>query len=272
MKITEYPSITTLTEDNIFVVDGNDGTKKMLAKDAIFAMFDLISPEIHRNVFRGKNLGTSLTTNQKAAIQNGTFKDLWLGDYWTIGGVNWRIVDIDYWYGTGSPVLNSHHLVIMPDMSLYSHAMNDTSTTNGGYVGSKMYITGLEQAKTSIRSAFSSALLTRREYLVNSVENGYPLAGAWTDSTVELPNEPMIYGSYIYTPSGDGTKDVKRYTSSKTQLALFSISPHFITDSSGYWLRDIASATHFARVDNFGGATSTGAANSFGVRPVFAIG
>lgn len=272
MKITEYPKISTFTEDNVLLVDGNEGTKTVLIKDAIFAALDLISPELHRTVFRGKNLGTSFTSEQKAAIQNGTFKNLWLGDYWTINGVNWRIVDIDYWYGTGNPVSTTHHLVIMPDTSLYSGKMNDTSTTNGGYTGSKMYLTGLADAKAAATGAFGASVLTRKEYLINTVANGYPSAGGWVDSTVELPNEPMIYGSYLYTPSGDGTTDVKLYTSSKTQLALFAAIPHFMNTTSGFWLRDIASATHFARVDNFGGATSTGAANEFGVRPVFAIG
>lgn len=272
MKITEYPSISSFTDDNILLTDGAAGTKTIKVEDAVFAALDLISPEIHRKMFRGKQIGTSFGSEQKTAIQNGTFKDLWLGDYWTINGVNWRIVDIDYWYGMGNPVSNTHHLVIMPDASLYTEKMNDTSTTDGGYTGSKMYISGLTNAKSTITAAFGSAVLTRKEYLINAVTTGYPSAGAWVDSTVELPNEPMIYGSYIYAPSGNGTVDVKRYTCSKTQLALFSVLPRFMNDTSGYWLRDVVSATHFARVDNFGGATSTGGANTFGVRPVFAIG
>lgn len=30
MKISEYPAIASLTEDNIMLVDGNGGTKKIL--------------------------------------------------------------------------------------------------------------------------------------------------------------------------------------------------------------------------------------------------
>lgn len=272
MKITDYQSTKELTSDSIFLVDGSGGTKKILATDAILSVLGLVSVENHRRIFRGKNLGTTLTTEQKTAIQNGTFTDLWLGDYWVINAVNWRIVDFDYWYGIGSPAFNTHHVVVMPDTSLTSAAMNGTSVTTGGYISSKMYTETLPTVTATITSAFSGAVLTHKEYLINAVTSGYPSAGAWYDSIVELPNEPMIYGSYIYAPSGNGTIDVKRYTNSNRQLALFAMTSSFLVGDTGFWLRDVASATHFARVDNYGGATSTGAANSYGVRPVFAIG
>lgn len=272
MKITEYTSVTSLTADNVMLLDGPNGTKKIAGADLPFAIMNLASPEMHRMIFRGKNLGTSVTVAQKTAIQNGTFEDLWLGDYWEVNSVKWRIADIDYWYGTGDSAFNNHHLVIMPDTALYSAAMNATSTTAGGYVGSQMYTTNITNAKTTVTSVFSSDVLTHREYLINTVANGYPSAGAWTNSTVDLPNEPMIFGSYIYTPGNTGATDVKRFTSSNTQLALFQVAPKFKVCTSGFWLRDVVSASHFARVDAYGGSTSTGGANSYGVRPVFAIG
>lgn len=272
MKITDYSQIQVLSSDNVFIVDGPTGTKKITAADLPFALLNLTSVNARRLIFRGKNLGTSLTAEQKAAIQNGTFEGLWIGDYWEIGGVKWRIADFDYWYNTGSPAFTNHHLVIMPDTALYTANMNASSVTTGGYVGSQMYTTNLLNAKTTVNNAFSSAVLTHKEYLINTVTSGYPSAGAWTDSSVDLPNEPMVYGSYIYTPANTGSTDVKRYTNSNTQLALFRICPSFLVCENGFWLRDVASTTHFARIDSFGGATSTGAANAYGVRPVFAIG
>lgn len=272
MKIVDYQSTNKFDASNVFLVDGGSGTRKVYVGDAILAASHVISSKNHRLIFRGKNLGSSFSTEQKAAVQNGTFEDLWLGDYWEINGVKWRIVDFDYWYGIGSPAFNTHHLVIMPDTGIHNCKMNDSSDTTGGYTGSKFYTTELATVKSAITSAFGESILSHREYLINAVTSGYPSAGTWTDSTVELPNEPMMFGSYMYTPAGNGTIDVKRYTNSKTQLALFQACPNFIQTTNGYWLRDIASATHFARVDNYGGATSTGAANAYDIRPVFAIG
>ena len=272
MKITEYPQITTLESTNVMLADGPNGTRKIAGSDLPFAVMGLAGIPAHRTLFRGKNLGTELTQIQKSNIQNGTFTDLWLGDYWVIGSVNWRIADFNYWYGRGDTAFTSNHLIIVPDTNLTTAKMNDTSDTTGGYVGSQMYTTNLTSVKTTVNNAFGDAVLTHREYLISTVTSGYPSAGAYADSTVELMNEPMVFGSYIYTPANTGSTDVKRYTISNAQLALFQMAPTYIVTSGGYWLRDVVSTGHFARVDGYGGATSSGAANQFGVRPVFAIG
>lgn len=272
MKMSEYPLISSLSQDNYILVDGTNGTKRILVSNLLLSAMALQNPANRKNVFRGKNLGSTLTSEQKAAILDGSFTDMWLGDYWEINGVKWRIADFDYWYNFGDTKFTQHHLVIVPDTTLGDAAMNSSSVTTGGYTGSQMYTSGMASAKASVSSAFSTSLLTHREYLVNAVSSGYPSAGAWTDSSVELMNELMVYGSYIYTPGNDGTVDVKRYTISNRQLALFRVRPDFLLAGTGFWLRDVASGTHFCRVDSTGAATSTGAANSYGIRPVFAIG
>jgi hypothetical protein len=115
-------------------------------------------------------------------------------------------------------------------------------------------------------------LLTHREYLVNAVTSGYPSAGAWFDSTVELMNEIMVYGSYIYTPAGDGVTSITRTTINKQQLSLFRLNPRAINNRVSIWLRDVVSSSYFAYVYVNGTATSNNASLSFGVRPAFAIG
>ena len=234
---------------------------------------NLSSVELHRIIFRGKNLGGSLTVAQKAAIQNGTFEDLWLGDYWSIGGRIWRIVDMDYWYNCGDTAFTSHHLVIMPDEVLYNAQMNTTNVTTGGYVGSEMYKKNLANAKTIVNAAFQGSVLTHREYLCNAVANGRPSGGAWFDSSIELPNEPMMYGHLQFSPTSDGSNVPSIYTISKTQLALFMVCPRFIVNRSyNQWLRDVASETGFALVNPNGLASGSNASTSIGVRPVFPVG
>lgn len=232
----------------------------------------VMSVIMRRNIYRGKNLGTSVTPAQKTAITTGTFEDMYVGDYWVINGVNWVIADMDYWYNCGDTAFTNHHLVIVPSTSLYSAKMNATDTTEGGYVGSFMYTENLNNAKTTISTAFGDMLLTHREYLVNAVTMGYPSAGAWLDSTVELMNEIMVYGSYFYTPGGTGSIIVNRYTINKQQLALFSLNPGMINRRQSIWLRDVVSSSLFARVSTYGGGDCRGASDSDGVRPAFAIG
>lgn len=324
MKITDYEKVTELLANNVLLVDGDGGTKTILARDLLKALVAVsssqdylakmdisqltqvntvsasdrillasggsnkgitvndafwgildavISVEQRRNIFRGKNLGTAFTAAQKAEIKAGTFKGFFIGDYWSIGDRIWRIVDINYWLNSGDASCTTPHLVIMPDQSLYSAKMNETNITTGGYVGSQMYTANLANAKTLVNSAFGSAnILNHREYLTNAVTNGYPSAGAWYDSTVELPNEIMMYGSLVFTPAGDGSFVPNRYTIDKTQLALMKMYPRFINPGRyWYWLRDVVSSAYFAHVGGNGSTGYGGASDYAGVRPVFGL-
>lgn len=274
VNLSELTQINELVTGNKLLIGTTDGNKAIAAEDALFAMLDGFAPvELRRVLFRGKNLGTALTAVQKAAIKDGSFKGMFLGDYWSIGGRIWRIVDMDYWYNCGDTAFTSHHLVIMPDEALYNAQMNTTNVTTGGYVGSEMYKSNLANAKTIVNAAFQGSVLTYREYLCNAVANGRPSGGAWFDSSIELPNESMMYGHPHFSPTSDGSTVPSIYTISKTQLALFMVCPRFIVNRSyNQWLRDVVSSAYFARVGGYGDLNSYYASFSHGVRPVFPVG
>lgn len=81
-----------------------------------------------KKTYRGKNLGTSVTAEQYAAIEAGTFEDLYIGDYWVINDVNWRIAAFDYYLTTGDTACTTHHVTIVPDTNLDTQQMNSSST------------------------------------------------------------------------------------------------------------------------------------------------
>lgn len=226
----------------------------------------------HNAIYRGKNLGTSVTTAQYAAIAAGTFEDMYIGDYWVIGGVNWRIAAFDYYLTTGDTACNTHHVTIVPDTNLYTHCMNDTNITEGGYVGSKMYKEGLTQAKNTIKAAFGEAhILTHRQLLTNAVTNGRPSGGSWYDSQVELMTEQNVYGCKIFGCVPDGTTVPYNYTIDKSQYPLFAHDPHMISNRQWFWLRDVVTASRFALVSYGGCAFCYSASFAGGVRPAFSI-
>jgi len=226
----------------------------------------------HNAIYRGKYLGTAVTDEQYAAISAGTFDDLYIGDYWTIGGVNWRIAAFDYYYNCGDTQCKTHHAVIVPDTCLYTAQMNTTNVTTGGYVGSAMYTANLESAKTTIGSAFSGHVLSKRVYLTNAITNGYASAGAWCDSEVDLMTENMVYGSAIFRPQNSlGSTIPNSYTVEKSQLPLFQHEPSRICNRATWWLRDVVSASYFALVYYNGSADYNSASYSRGVRPAFCI-
>lgn len=227
----------------------------------------------HNGIYRGKSLGSSVTQAQWNAISAGTFDDLYVGDYWTIGGVNWRIAAFDYYYNCGDTNFTKHHAVIVPDTALYTHAMNDTNITTGAYVGSKMYTEGLDQAKTTINNAFgSSHVLSHRIYLSNATSDGKASAGAWADSTVDLMCEHMVYGCGVFSPVSDGSTVPNNYRVEKSQLPLFAHNPRMIGIRSMWWLRDVITSARFALVNATGDANYYAASTALGVRPAFCIG
>ena len=227
----------------------------------------------HNSIFRGKSLGSAVTDQQWAAIKAGTFTDLYVGDYWAIGGVTYRIACFDYNLRCGDTDFTSHHAVIVPDSNMYTHNMNATNTTEGGYVNSLMRLEGLTQAKEKVTAAFGdSHILKHRNYLVNAVTNGRPSGGAWVDSDVELMNECMVYGSHIFAPMDTGDGVETNYTIDKSQLPLFQHAPNLISNRQWFWLRDVVSSGCFAGVGGIGGANYNGASVEGGVRPYFLIG
>lgn len=224
----------------------------------------------HNCIYRGKNLGTSVTAEQYAAISSGKFTGLYIGDYWVIKGVTYRIAAFDYYYNCGDTNFTKHHVVIVPDTSLYKAQMNTSNVTTGGYTGSAMYKSNLAQAKTTIKAAFGSAhVLTKRELLTNAVNGNTPSGWAWFDSDVELMNEVQAYGSVAW-----GAHDGNGYNvaSGDGQFPLFMFDRTKLHNREDYWLRDVASATLFSFVRDAGYTSSYNASASNGVRPAFCIG
>lgn len=290
-KVTELTAFTAPTDSCLIPIHDGTGLKKITFANfrakAVEGTEAKIAPLLfnnagaHNAIYRGKSLGSTVTTAQYAAIKAGTFDDLYIGDYWTIGGVNYRIAAFDYYLNSGDTNCTTHHVVIVPDTCLYNAQMHNTSsggwesgaanTTAGGYVGSDMYKSNLEQAKTTIKSAFSGHVLKHRIYLTNAVSNGRASGGAWCDSEVDLMCEQMVYGSGIFSPVSDGSNVPANYRVEKSQLPLFQHEPSRICNRATWWLRDVITASGFACVGNHGLAYSSYASYSFGVRPAFCI-
>lgn len=294
MKITELPSVSTLDDDQVLIVDGGEAgkpTSKITVADAAKKFGEnsgnIIENEdeqwvYHRNTYRGKYLGNVYTDEQKEAVRTGTFDDLYIGDYWTINDVDWMIADINYWFGTGNNAtqekVTTPHLVIIPKGSLYLAKMNDTATTNGGYVGSKMYTNYLNNAKSTIYNCFGEDnILNHIDVFVNSINNsdGLPNGVVYVNSKVDLMNQLMVIGSmpfnnYINTATSQATPILD--TMDKVQLSLFRLRPELMAYSNiGYWTRDTVTTKSFVIISYLGVLKFYTAENQMGVRPVFGL-
>ena len=255
------------------------------------ATYDLTAANsgFHNSIFRGKAVTEYLTSEYSLydRISDGTFTDLYVGDYVVANGITWRIAGFDMLYNKGDSADTSinqarynHHAVIVPDTNLTSAQMNTSDTTSGGYVGSAMYTTTLPTVlSTYITPVFGEHVLTYRAALTNSVNtSAYNRSGtnsgasngfAWYTRSLDLMNENQVYGSIVWSSSGYETG------ADNVQFPLFRLKPEFINKQrSWYWLRNVVSSSLFATV-YYNGASGNDiryASVSGGVRPCFYIG
>lgn len=280
-KITDLVKGQPLKSDVIPFVDSANGeTKKALVDDLLKSIIPN-NAGAHNGIYRGKDI-TDLFYNGTLSqqIAAGTFDDIFIGDY-IIGNVSHRkylVADINYRLNMGDTECTTPHILMVPEKIMGTAKMNDTNITTGAYVGSKMYTEYLAPFKAVIQNDFeTSHIVQHRNLFANAVTNGYESAGGWFDSTIELMNEIMVYGSNIFHNIQNGANLAYNYTMDKQQLSLFRLKPALTVarNDAGerywYWLRDVVSASYFADVYNTGFAGSTSASGAGGVRPAFLI-
>jgi hypothetical protein len=223
-----------------------------------------------QGVLVGKYLGDTYTDTQKQAIANGTFEGLNIGDYWTFNGVNYRIADFDYYYNVGDTAFTKHHIVVVPDTTLYDAQMNATVTTGpSGYTSSDMFTTNMNNARTAFYNAFGESYIpVHRARYISSASGGLPEASNWRDMRVELMGENQVYGNITWVFSERVGNDVG---TQKTQFRLFSLDKTKINIRQSYWLTNIRSSGKYIYVGTYGDLDSSNADVSHGVRPFACI-
>ena len=270
--------------------------KELLNAQRVFDMWP-DGAEAHNAMWGGRDITAAFNDGTVSAnIKNGTFKDIFPGDYITkqvtipqvladdgttvlfAGGtytVNWVVADCDYWINKGDTFIVGHHVVIVPQAPIFNANMNATNTTEGGYKGSAMYQNIIPAVATGLIGAFgSSHILKFRDAISNRVDTGAVSSGVtqwtgasgwwgeWADAYCNLMSEKMVYGAPI-TASGAMDNAV-----ALRQMSAFRLSEKAINyNRAWYWLRDVASSAFFAGVDGYGLASANRASGVYGVRP-----
>ena len=256
-KVNETQQIAQSVRDDADA--GKFAATAEMVEQAVSVFMAGFSPEMHRNIFRGRCLGESITAGQLAVIRDGSFADLYVGDYWEINGTKYRIADVNYWKNVGYPEsekVQKPHILIVPDTVLGSGQMHTSNSTYGGYRNSEMKSTRLNNIAKTLPDTFKSLLLTHRMFS----------DGAWINASVDLMSEVMVHGTYICTDNSN------KQTSDTQQLALFRLAPELKTIGVNYWLRNVAGSQTYTLISQYGDASTDAATSTYGIRPVFAIG
>ena len=252
-------------------------------------IMDIISTQglSHNGIYRGKNFGTftSVSAVQQFlsdhGVSTGLFNDLYIGDYFKIQdgtyNVEWEIAGFDTYLHKGDSDFATHHLALIPKTNLTISKMNDTNDTTGGYYNSYMHQSVIPTIDTNLATILGNHLLARRALLSNAMNKDLTSgAGAgwmgsttgWSWYTVKscLMSEVAVYGSNVFSSSfHDIGEDCER-------LPIFQFKGHSYT-RQWFWLRAVASGSHFAHA-GYGGYPDTGNASNAGggVRPLICVG
>lgn len=300
----------TPSKTQSIVHDGEEGTKRIEFAELLAAALgttDLTEAGFHNSIYRGANLkerwgisdDTAIADEVARRIADGSFEDLYVGDYWpaTItteyGTETVEIVLAGFDVYMGSiceyrreedeydPIERHHAVCVTKKQFAKSHRMHQTTPIpSEGYRETEMHTTTLPKYATALNTALNGHMIEicdtyaydRDDSLANA--NAPDLSGAMTSwdydssypSYLNLLTERELYGAPAYS---SGPCEVGFETS---QLPLFRLNPALKITGSWYWLKDTASALCFCCCSNYGSANCNGAYFTGGVRPRFLIG
>lgn len=343
MKITDYEKVNALADNNVFLLDGDNGTKTILAKDlakaligkldagdimnrmiyetdtadillknnyrdfnyhiigrdakyistadatnvqrwyqmthyhTIFTHLNIMAHPPTRNAIYGNhNLGSVYTDKDKASVNDTLHDGLFIGDYWFIGGIKWRIVDFDYFYlstcGQDASRIGKHHCVIMPDQVLAYIPYDKEGDYNGSYASASIRTELEEKALPLAEAAFGANYILPLKLRVPSGDN-YQVTSI--NGKMFIPSIDSILGN-------TGGAQNSYILNINSRFALFNTSSQDLLGkdaSSGsiqnYWLiepdthnsgKALAYSSNDKRV-----ATGQDPKKNLGVRPFFVL-
>ena len=224
----------------------------------------------HNSIFRGANLTSRYTYGQLSArIADGSFSDLYVGDYINIiiDNVTYRltIAGFDLYLKMGQENLSTHHVHMVMDNIDTAPMNEDTNTTAGGYAGTTLRTGVLQTVYEQLNSIMGSGhIISYDNLLSDTVVNGETTSATYYTTKLCLMTEANVYGTQMYCNIGtDFGFDVM-------QFPLFRLNPAEICrERKWFWLRSVVSSTQFACVSNNGIPSYQEAINYVGVKPYF---
>ena len=266
--LTRLKEVTDSLNDEVDDLKGTACAKNgvfdgALTKIATFnSLSDVESFLTAHNVSTGQFTG--LKVGQTITITDGTYN------------VDWMIAGFDTNYQRGYKSTSSvtrkgvtkHHIALIPKTYVTNASMNDRDVTTGGYMGSKMYTTTLPAIATALQTVLSTHLLEQFSSLTNAVTDGKSSGCTWiNDKSIyaTLMSEANVYGAPMIGNYFDQGVDTMK-------LPVFNFISTTYTDRFAFWLRSVASASHFVLVNNTGLNYPGNASYPYGVRPLILLG
>ena len=282
VKLDYMKSITTVSP--MFIRP--DGTTRHIDFQASQWDAQLINRgAYHNSIYRGAYLGDTFTDAQKTAIKNGTFDNMFIGDYWSrpdlrdANGttIEWQIAAFNYFQGKGQDAQSNvptarygglnktNHIVVIPRYAITTSTMAPPSgqpTTTGGYGNTVLKESGLSAIATNYIDAMFGRLYRYSVWsrLCVAANNGVESGWAWMLRSYDLPTSRSTCGCIgAFVLGAATTPFYANPTTQSTQFPLFMFNPGNIFNNTSQvtigtvppktgatWLQDVVHAGDFA--------------------------
>ena len=224
--------------------------------------------ESHNNIYRGKNLGLSLTNIQLQGIKNGTFKDLYVGDYFDFGTQKLRVAHLDYFLERTTSSLEGHFPLFTHHFVLISDHIHGRSNYDAHR---------LSYASSDLKKAIESKTIRSEVGYIPGIEDFDVLNLQDYRSLTDDRAKRQLYKSHAGALSSFMVvgRDLMGSSSgiipTDPQMALFRLSPKMISINHSWWLADSCDDIYAFMVGPYGAIEKGEKRDSCGIRPYYVV-
>lgn len=200
----------------------------------------------HNSIYRGKNLGTAITAAQIAAVRNGTFTDIYPGDYWSLpidGTTTAYVVGCNVNHRLTQGNVKNHVLLWLRNSS-WNFSINDTDNVEGGFLNTKMYTEHFPYMLAKINEVIPDEyILPFLEEVSDSINSSNNVAHYTAINNNLTNNTGLKIGLPSYTnimglPSSNLSY---RIAGNNPDWPLFRLNPSFRMQMIHHWLNESCS-------------------------------
>ncbi len=230
----------------------------------------------HNSLYRGKNLGTSITAAQIAAIQNGSFDDIYPGDYWVFS-IDGSTV---YAYVAGCNTYKNlgtnhnaevhygpNHIILWCHFGKY--ALNDTDDCSGGLPGMKVYTEIFPHLLSELEKVIPANAIYKQfgDWISDSINSSGVVLHQYI-ATIPMFLPSLINLGFNWSPSQGNANNIVV----NIPWPMCAHMPVPEAKSVTYWLNYAASNTHWRIRHIVGNATSAPVSEEHYLYPYILVG
>lgn len=204
---------------------------------------------VHNSIFRGKNLGTTFTDEQRATVRTGKFEDMYVGDYWTINGRKYEILGFNY----DGHFYNSPANVILLQRGYWRqntpgmHSSNDTSPGYFGCYARANENGELYKKQQTVLNDWGDDMYYNSQHLSSAVSNG--VVTGWTGGNFGAELLSFRHLGYPPTKAEYNPAQDPSWLDCPYYLGAPKAFPYFLFAGTAWcnwgWFRDVVSQSKF---------------------------